>query len=418
MSTILRGFEYNDSTTPAPWGPRETVWNRQMINTLSADTLTGLMDESGHKHISLYDSPTGLSYIDSTTLSGYTTIVTVETPGLTGSQESSLIMSGSAYTSSTVTLRTGASDNTHLATITMASGLGTDNITDRASIFLDTGEASIEMSGKNPSYAPYVDINAGSASVHSYPGTVDIIAGTTDTSHARIQLMGNALSSNAITMIVDSDRNRGGSITIQGGYNGGLDDVPINLFTDGNVIIGRSIYGLSNIGDLEANFGGTVTIQSHAHTVNLSGYAGVTISSPAVTMITSDASCVKNLHVDGDIYTKALTEYTASTLTGFSVTSSKSVFYTKVGKQVHVWFAFSGTSNATGMTMTLPYAATTAALPTTFLSTALVHNDSTAVVSYYTLSDSTAIFHKNPAGDSFTASGDKGASGYLTYLTA
>jgi hypothetical protein len=55
MSTIYKGFDYNDSTTAAPWGARETIWNKAMIDTLVTDTVQNAYDASGHGHMSVYN---------------------------------------------------------------------------------------------------------------------------------------------------------------------------------------------------------------------------------------------------------------------------------------------------------------------------------------------------------------------------
>lgn len=59
----------------------------------------------------------------------------------------------------------------------------------------------------------------------------------------------------------------------------------------------------------------------------------------------------------GDVYTDVFTDYsTTSTITGFSSTTVKKIWYKKVGKLVHVWWALVGTSNSVAFTFTLPYA--------------------------------------------------------------
>lgn len=57
-----------------------------------------------------------------------------------------------------------------------------------------------------------------------------------------------------------------------------------------------------------------------------------------------------------DIYTVPWQDYSgSSTVVGFSATSTKLIYYKKIGKLVFVNFQFIGTSNSTSFTFTLPY---------------------------------------------------------------
>jgi hypothetical protein len=136
---------------------------------------------------------------------------------------------------------------------------------------LCTGDTTYQGSGASGRVA----IRANSSYINTQGGQVDIIAGTTDTSHTRIILNGASGTSNSISMYVDSDRVRGGSITLQAGYLGGIDDVPINLFTDNNMVIGRSTSTNTNQGSLLANFGGQIYLKSWTSSLTLYGYGGV-----------------------------------------------------------------------------------------------------------------------------------------------
>ncbi len=58
---------------------------------------------------------------------------------------------------------------------------------------------------------------------------------------------------------------------------------------------------------------------------------------------------------DSDFYTTAWTDYSSSTtVTGFSSTVTKEVYYKKIGNLVFVHFCITGTSNATSLSFTLP----------------------------------------------------------------
>jgi hypothetical protein len=62
------------------------------------------------------------------------------------------------------------------------------------------------------------------------------------------------------------------------------------------------------------------------------------------------------LVVDGDLVTAEWTDYSStSTVTGWSSTSVKEIYYKAVGKLVFVAFYIYGTSNATSVTFTIPY---------------------------------------------------------------
>src|SRR5271157_1605980 len=63
MPTDYKNFNINDSTTPAPWGPRETTWNENIIDTVVLGTVTGVMDNSiGHQHYQLQDQSGNLAF--------------------------------------------------------------------------------------------------------------------------------------------------------------------------------------------------------------------------------------------------------------------------------------------------------------------------------------------------------------------
>jgi len=76
---------------------------------------------------------------------------------------------------------------------------------------------------------------------------------------------------------------------------------------------------------------------------------------------------------NGELYTNALADYSASsTIAGFSSISTKYIYTKKIGKTVNVNFGFQGTSNSPTITFTLPYetaASTPAIYQTIFTST-------------------------------------------------
>lgn len=62
-----------------------------------------------------------------------------------------------------------------------------------------------------------------------------------------------------------------------------------------------------------------------------------------------------DLHVEGDIYSTAMTDYSnSSTVTGLSTVDFKQVYYKKIGKTVFFYYRLSGINNAPAVTFTLP----------------------------------------------------------------
>lgn len=53
---ILNDFDINTVATPKPWGAREEQCIRDIIQTLTEDTISGVKNTAGHKHGKLYDS--------------------------------------------------------------------------------------------------------------------------------------------------------------------------------------------------------------------------------------------------------------------------------------------------------------------------------------------------------------------------
>lgn len=62
-----------------------------------------------------------------------------------------------------------------------------------------------------------------------------------------------------------------------------------------------------------------------------------------------------DLHVEGDIYSIAMTDYSnSSTVTGLSTVDFKQIYYKKIGKTVFFYYRLSGINNAPAVTFTLP----------------------------------------------------------------
>jgi hypothetical protein len=123
---------------------------------------------------------------------------------------------------------------------------------------------------------------------------------------------------------------------------------------------------ISSIGSVSvgAGYGSNLVFQTRSSAgpdgermrITETGRVGIMTASPAVAL-----DVVGAIHSTDDIYTLAATNGTASdNPQGFSSLTTHQMLYKKVGKLVHVWFEYEGTSNAATMSFTLPYAASSA----------------------------------------------------------
>ena len=332
---------------------------------------------------------------------------------------SSIIIEGSPYTTSTITLKTGYIHSTpdssqnqativmdsrfpgsEAATIQIQTGLAT--ISTKASmipyefediqlavpnsfLYLHAGSGGLaEIKTTDTTYeglGKRVDIRGGNAycSLIGDNGggynTVDLISGSTDTSHSRISMFGSATTASAIDLFVSSPVGMG-HIDIIGGDNIGQ-DVPIRITTRNSLtLLGRPI-----------TLNGDTT--------------------------------VSNMQVTGDIYTVPLTDYSsgASPTGWLGSLTTQQVHYTKLGKRVEVDWYLSGTSSSTGASFYLPYSAVSIA-PNLFTSVCISsaggdNTVGTAYMSGYQVMLNCAYNNVN-----WPASGIKTSIGHITYMTA
>lgn len=107
-----------------------------------------------------------------------------------------------------------------------------------------------------------------------------------------------------------------------------------------------------------------------------------------------------------------------STVTGWSSTTTKNIYYKKTGKLINVWFAISGTSNSTSTTFTLPYSVSSGT--GTFFLTRQMNNSGSYEVGTGFMSGSN-MYARNtitaPTNASWTASGTKYIEGQFSYIT-
>lgn len=82
---------------------------------------------------------------------------------------------------------------------------------------------------------------------------------------------------------------------------------------------------------------------------------GLTVSAGGAA-VTGNSTITGDLQITGNEYTAAFTDYSStSTVVGWSSTTTKKIYYKKIGKLVYVWFQIVGTSNSNTVTFTTPY---------------------------------------------------------------
>lgn len=139
---------------------------------------------------------------------------------------------------------------------------------------------------------------------------------------------------------------------------------------------------------------------------------GIGNTSPAVALdVTGDT------HVTGNIYTVVNTDYSAtSTITGWSSFTTKSIYYSTIGKKMFVVFNIAGTSNATTVSFTLPYSASV----NTRNGSALIQDNGTnsttpGLVQMLSSSNTVTVYKDcSMSGTAFTNSGAKAVYGSFT----
>lgn len=139
----------------------------------------------------------------------------------------------------------------------------------------------------------------------------------------------------------------------------------------------------------------------------------------------SASPTVTNLVATTDIYTTALTDYTAtSTITGWSsfTAGRKFIYYKKIGKTVFVQFWLEGTSNATTVSFTLPVAPTGTTYPVTAVALGSAMDNGSVLTTAGHLEllagDTTVTCYTNMATATWTAANTKRVGGQFFYETA
>ena len=121
--------------------------------------------------------------------------------------------------------------------------------------------------------------------------------------------------------------------------------------------------------------------------------------------------------LDGKIDDLAWTQSTSFTVNGFSSTSYKDLWYTRIDDLVYIWFNVYGTSNSTSFTITLPGGETPSGMG--IWSPCMVidngSDQSSPGMAYVAVSSSTVVITKDWASSGFTSSGTKAARGILIF---
>ena len=93
------------------------------------------------------------------------------------------------------------------------------------------------------------------------------------------------------------------------------------------------------------------------------------------------------------------------------------VYYIKIGKMVHLWYQFQGTSNDSTLSFTLPFAADSSLSSHDFASKIKDNGSSISTPGNASFPYSTNLVYifKDFGGTSWTASGTKAADGYICY---
>lgn len=172
----------------------------------------------------------------------------------------------------------------------------------------------------------------------------------------------------------------------------------VDTYVDGSITYGKLA---GSIPDSKLN---QITTSEKVSGTSLTGLASVS----------SGAGIIPTVNLEA----KAWTDYsTTSTVVGWSGSPTKTIFYKKTGKAVFVSFNFTGTSDSTAISFTLPYAS---AAGVTFGAKCSFAIDNTSTEMPYARaalepSASTCNIYTDFVGTSWTASGTKAVNGEFWY---
>lgn len=147
-------------------------------------------------------------------------------------------------------------------------------------------------------------------------------------------------------------------------------------------------------------------------------------SMPVVGSSSANSASFTNVTVDNlsavtDIFTVPFTDYSSTSSTsGWSVLTTKKIFYKKLGKTIIVTYNLQGTSNSGVGTFSLPY---TASNNLNFFNSCVVEDNGKAQTSsgYAIIDLNTSILrsYKDGANTTFTSSGEKSINGFIIFET-
>ncbi len=264
-------------------------------------------------------------------------------------------------------------------------------------------------------------------------GTGALSIATADTDYQQVVTWGDGLAYSAPTASIDYNTT---NLKITGGQIDTIQSIATSAsptfanLTDSGLTITRIPFASTGgllVDSASMVFDTTNGIKlaaGSASALNLTSTAGTAVGGilfgADVTLYRSAANVLKTddaLNVVGDVYTSAITDYSAtSTVVGWSSFTTKDIRYKKIGKTVFVWYSFNGTSDSTTTTFTLPFTAGLGA--TTSVPQALTMDNGVyeAVgICYLSNGSSTVNLRRNPGSVLFTGSGQKICFGLFTF---
>jgi hypothetical protein len=224
------------------------------------------------------------------------------------------------------------------------------------------------------------------------------------------------LSLNTVSTGGTTIGNATGTLTINGPWSA-ADKTCANLGTVTTMDVNGGTIDDATIATSNVTVGSGKTLDVSAGTLTL---AANQISGDKVEGGTINATTINTLIIGTDIYTTALTDYSSSsTVVGWAATPTKEIIYKTIGKEVHVYYYITGTSNSTEATFTVPLTSH-ATLPSngTACHTAMAaDNGATANGGYILLpkDSATVSCYKTISAGAWTASGTKSVQGEFFY---
>jgi hypothetical protein len=167
---------------------------------------------------------------------------------------------------------------------------------------------------------------------------------------------------------------------------------------------------------------GKVATSAISGTFSNTSFSALTVTTLQSTTITASNINCPNIFVNGAIYTIGWTDYSAlTTITGWSSTTIKVVYYNKLWRHNHVYFYINGTSNTNECKFTLPYVAANVTnmiqggLCEISMDTGTTSNYPSRIIML--ANDNVVNIYKNIISDPWTTSGAKFVRGSFWYFS-